>query len=111
MKQYESILKARLLADDPTTDWHALLGDHERTIAAMQHERLVHLLVTLAFGAFLLISIGIALLHPALLIYVLSGLFFLLLVFYVAHYFFLENTVQRWYELTDEIVKRSGERN
>jgi hypothetical protein len=106
MKEHETSVKEHLLTSGESTDWQALLHNHERTIAAMQHERLVHLLVTLAFGLFLLLSIGIALLQPSLPVYILSGLFFVMLIFYVAHYFFLENTVQRWYLLTDEIVKR-----
>lgn len=105
MKAHEASVKEQLLTGGESTDWEALLRNHERTVAAMQHERLVHLLVTLAFGVFLLLSIGIALLYPSLQVYILSGLFFVMLMFYVAHYFFLENTVQRWYELTDEIVR------
>ena len=27
-----------------------------------------------------------------------------LLIFYVAHYFFLENTVQRWYRLAEKLT-------
>ncbi len=106
MKEHESFVKQQLLTGGESTDWQAQLRDHERKVAAMQHERLVHLLVTLAFGLFLLLSIGIGLLQPSLPVYILSGLFFVMLIFYVAHYFFIENMVQRWYLLTDEIMKK-----
>ena len=34
-----------------------------------------------------------------------------LLGFYFAHYFFLENTTQRWYRLAEELMKRCGTDN
>ena len=106
MKEHEAYVKRQLLAGNGETDWEALLRNHERKIAAMQHERLLHLLVTLAFGCFLLVSLCIVQVFPSPAVYLLPGLFFIMLLFYVAHYFFLENTVQRWYVLTDEIVKK-----
>lgn len=108
MKEHEAFVKQHLLAGDTSTDGEGLLRNHERILAAMQHERLIHLLVTLAFGIFLLVSLCIVQLFPSPVVYLLPGLFFIMLIFYVAHYFFLENTIQRWYELTDEIVKKMG---
>ena len=109
MKEHEASVKKLLLTGGESTDWQKLLRNHERTVAAMQHERLVHLLVTLAFGCFLLVSLCIAQVFPSPMVYLLPVLFFIMLIFYVAHYFFLENTIQRWYELTDEIVKKIGD--
>ncbi|MBN1127963.1 MAG: hypothetical protein JXA71_03195 [Chitinispirillaceae bacterium] len=77
---------------------------HERMIGYIQHERLIHLIVTIGFGVFLLITMAIALVKPSLLVLLLMGLFLVLLVPYVIHYFFLENTVQRWYKVTDDIL-------
>lgn len=81
---------------------------HEQQIRRMQHERLVHLLVTLFFGLFLLISIGLALFHPGLALAALSLLFLCLETAYVIHYFRLENGVQRWYKLGNRIRRKAG---
>lgn len=77
---------------------------HMDRVRDFQHERLVHLLVTLFFGAFSLASIGlymtlintdIALLSGALAFVVSS-----LEVAYIYHYYKLENGVQSLYKIT-----------
>lgn len=108
MKKHEAMVNEILLSDTDPKQLRQLAEQHEKTILYMQHERLIHLLVTLAFGAFLLISIAIAFIKPVALILVLSGLFFIMLIPYVAHYFFLENTIQRWYRLSDQIKEATG---
>lgn len=103
MKEHEARIRERLGRARAGEDWPALRDRHLRMIGWMQHERLIHLLVTLAFGIALLAALAMALVAPAVLIYVLAGLLLLLFIPYVSHYFFLENTVQRWYRLADEI--------
>ena len=104
MKKHEARVNVTLLSNSNSAALQKLATEHERIIMHMQHERLVHLIVTLAFGIFLLITIAIAFIKPVILVLVLSGLFFIMLIFYVAHYFFLENTIQRWYVLADRIA-------
>lgn len=106
MKEYESTLKEQLLLKGDKQFWNELMIKHTRLIQYMQHERLIHLLVTLAFGFFLLITMTIAFIKPVLQVIILIGLFFILLFPYVMHYFFLENTIQAWYRLSDEIEKK-----
>ncbi len=79
---------------------------HDRMIRFMQHERLIHLLVLLAVASFFLLLLAWTWTRPSLPLLLLSGLFLVLLVPYILHYYFLENTVQRWYVLSDEIQKR-----
>lgn len=79
---------------------------HDRMIRFMQHERLIHLLVLLAVAVFFLVLLVWTWTRPSLPMLLLSGLFLVLLVPYILHYYFLENTVQRWYVLSDEIQKR-----
>jgi hypothetical protein len=106
MKRHEAYVKEQLLAEGDRRQWSRLMETHERITSAMQHERLIHLLVTLAFGVFFLLSMAMAFIEPSWQVLILMGLFFVLVVPYIAHYFFLENTVQRWYTYTDEIEKR-----
>ena len=109
MKEHETFVKNHLHAGERGCDLHELKKNHERIIGYIQHERLIHLMVTLSIGAFLLISVAVALLRPCLQMFLLIGLFFVLLVPYLFHYHFLENTLQRWYVLTEEIL--SAEKN
>ena len=83
----------------------ALLSEHREKLSWLQHERLIHLLVVLLTSLAELFTVDLTLLHPevgvgaALAMLVLA----VLLAFYFAHYFFLENTTQHWYRLTEEL--------
>ena len=72
-------------------------------IAYFQHERLIHLLVTLFYAIFLIAFIFLSILFPLFFIPCLANIIFL--IFYVKHYFFLENSVQYLYKLYDKIIK------
>jgi hypothetical protein len=106
MKEHEARVKEQLSSEGGHRQLNELKRHHGRMIEDMKHERIIHLMVTLAFGVFFLISMAMALFEPSWQILVLMGLFFVLVVPYIAHYFFLENTVQRWYTYMDEIEKR-----
>ncbi len=68
-----------------------------KRIGLYQHERLIHLLVTLAFALLFMISLLIFLLKGGIGIAVLTLLFLALLIPYIKHYYFLENSVQKLY--------------
>ena len=68
-------------------------------ISFYQHERLIHLLVTLAFAILFLISMSIYLIVQGIGLLILSLLFLVLLVPYIRHYYFLENSVQLLYRI------------
>lgn len=76
-----------------------------KRIQFYQHERLIHLLVTLAFALFFLLSLFMALILKELGILVLTGLFLVLLVPYIRHYYFLENSVQELYTIYYKLEK------
>lgn len=75
-------------------------------IGFFQHERLVHLLVTLAFALLTMIAVLGCLLRPGILCFVLAGLFFVLLIPYMLHYYTLENGVQKLYVLYDRACQK-----
>jgi hypothetical protein len=77
-----------------------LLDYHLAQTAAFQHERLIHLLVTLFFGALLLASMICAKIWPLWQFLALDALLLVIELFYIKHYFVLENTVQKLYPLT-----------
>ncbi len=68
-----------------------------KRIEFYQHERIVHLLVTLAFAVFFLLALMMFLLKGGAGLLVLTVLFLALLIPYIKHYYFLENSVQKLY--------------
>ena len=83
-----------------------VLSEFETKISYFQHERLIHLMVTLAFAAFLLFEIFSLFILPASFLYcgiLLVLIFFGLTIGYIMHYYFLENSVQQMYHMRDEI--------
>ena len=80
-------------------------------IGFFQHERLIHLIVTVLFGLATVISIPACLitLEPALM--VLGGLFICLLFPYIIHYFHLENGVQQLYLYYNELELKADPKN
>lgn len=106
MKQYcrehEARVTAAIAKGEVTSE---LLEDHREMIRNIQHERLIHLIVTVMVVAAELFVVDLVLLHPELGIIpaIVMLCLAVLLGLYFWHYFFLENTVQRWYHLTDEM--------
>ncbi len=73
-------------------------------IVYFQHERLIHLLVTLFYALFAILFMALIMLsHLFIIIFIFLIVF---LLFYVRHYFFLENQVQYMYTLYDKIISR-----
>lgn len=66
-----------------------------------QHERLIHLLVTLFYTIFTFIFLALSMISYLFLIPFTIGIIFL--IFYIRHYFFLENGVQYLYKLYDKM--------
>lgn len=81
-----------------------MIDNHLIKIGFFQHERLVHLIVTLSYALFLLLAVFIGMVIPLFMIVVV--IFLIFLVFYVKHYFFLENGVQYLYKQYDEMLEK-----
>ena len=76
---------------------------HLTKIQFFQHERLIHLLVTLFYGVFVFLSVIIS--FKTWLFLIILYLALIILIFYVRHYFFLENNVQYLYKQYDKMKK------
>lgn len=90
----------------PEEKTREVLAEFETKISYFQHERLIHLMVTLAFAVFLLFEIFTLFVMP--IDFIVAGillvcLFLGLTIGYVMHYYFLENSVQKMYHMRDEI--------
>ncbi len=80
------------------------IKNHITKIKLFQHERLIHLLVTLFFAIFLLITMYMSLTQN-LFIYI-SLILLIMLIFYIKHYLFLENNIQYLYKKYDEMINK-----
>ncbi len=98
IKEYKALVKKTLDDDSKETDWRQLVEDMTARIGFYQHERLVHLIVTMTFAIMTVLCLVFSGGAPNL-IMLLGGLFLLLEIPYVLHYYFLENSVQELYTL------------
>lgn len=77
-------------------------------IGFFSHERLVHMFIMLAFAIFFLMTLFMVLIQGSIGIYVLALLFLVLLIPYIKHYYFLENSVQKMYLIYNKLEQLSG---
>ncbi len=101
IKAYISYIEKLIKEKDKFTDKE--IANFKTKITYFQHERLIHLLVTLAYILFDLVFLGLGLLSYLFLIP--FGMLTIFVIFYIRHYFFLENAVQYLYKLLDKINK------
>jgi len=107
LSEYLAQLEALLAAEQPDDfDYAELQRKHLTMVQFMQHERLIHFLVTMLFAVCFFIAMGIFLISNLIYLLPLLILILSLLIPYVAHYYFLENSVQKMYRLNDEINAR-----
>jgi len=105
LKKHEKFVM-EALEGEPDVNWCWLRDYHKTQIEYLQHERLIHLMVTLAFALFFIVTILFTVCFEKLIILLVSLLVLILLAPYIAHYFKLENGVQRWYVLYDRIDEK-----
>lgn len=106
LKNYMQMAEERLKNCGSTEELEKLLAEHKDKIAFMQHERIVHFLVTMMFALALTILVCAFLFCEKLALLLLITIIIVLLGFYIKHYYFLENTVQKMYKVYDEILEK-----
>ena len=74
-------------------------------ISFFQHERLVHLIVTVTVAILTLMSAGIFIATSYVPVIMLFALLMVLLVPYIMHYYTLENEVQKMYVQYDRMLE------
>lgn len=99
--------------DESAINIDRVIEEHLVQIAFFQHERLIHLIVTVAFALMTIISIVASVLAPAdetMGFLILTASLIILLVPYILHYYILENETQKMYEQYDKLLEiKSGE--
>ena len=85
-----------LLAQPPEgTDWEAVLQEHLTQVSFFQHERLIHLIVTVTFAILTMIALAIYCIAEYMPMLALIVLLLVMLIPYIGHYYTLENEVQK----------------
>lgn len=72
-----------------------------------QHERMIHLIVTLGFGIFLLLTFCLFTAQAELKVGILLLVLFVLESLYIVHYYRLENGVQKIWEIEQRLYEKS----
>ncbi|MDO4274285.1 MAG: hypothetical protein Q4D16_11485 [Eubacteriales bacterium] len=106
-RDHEKYIEVRLAAGEEP---EKLLEWHEKKLGWLQHERLIHLMVTiLTTIAFIFSAVLAVYLEGNTAALFLALILFVLLAAYLAHYFRLENRVQHWYRIAEQLHDRSGQ--
>ncbi len=107
VKEYLSEVELRL-KDEESVD-EQFVSDMLTRIGFYQHERLIHLIVTMTFAIMTVLSFFMLVIDKSIASLLLSCLFLTLVSPYIAHYYFLENSVQKLYRLyyrAQEIIRK-----
>ncbi len=107
-KLHECEVQEQINGAQTADELQSVLSEHEKKLSWLMHERLIHLIVMVTIGVVMLFSMAFVLFMPdsmpaSVPMFVIS---FVLTCFYVKHYFFLENTVQHWYTIDEDITAK-----
>lgn len=108
IKEYLEHLRLFLDGEHTREEYARELARLHVRIGFFSHERLIHLLVTLGFAIFFLLALFMALTIGGAGLYILTVLFLVLLIPYIKHYYFLENSVQKMYLIYNKLEQLSG---
>ncbi|MDE7324633.1 MAG: hypothetical protein K2N73_18330 [Lachnospiraceae bacterium] len=102
---YRQRIDALLAHPRAETDWNVVLREHLTQVSFFQHERLIHLIVTVTFALLTMIGLAVYCIAEYMPILALIGLLLVLLIPYIGHYYILENEVQKMYRQYDQILQ------
>lgn len=113
IRKYEKFINEKI---DRKTGVKDLWQYHREMVADFQHERLVHLLIMLFFILITLAAIVISCIFSVVTpmeywmflapLYLLTLLLVVLSIAYVKYYYFLENHIQKLYDLSEKFLKK-----
>ena len=84
--------------------WQEQIHRHLIQISFFQHERLIHLIVTVVFALLEIMTFLALLFSFSLGLMALAFMILVLLIPYIRHYYILENNVQKMYRQYDEML-------
>ena len=109
--EYRNRIDELLMQPGEETDWEEVMAEHLVQVSFFQHERLIHLIVTVTFAILEIISMAMLLMNFSWGVLGLVFLVMVLLVPYIAHYYLLENETQKMYVQYDRILQNIRTQN
>lgn len=106
---YKKFIELNITEAKKIEDFDFLLKLNGSAISNFQAERLVHLIVTVSFALFTLIFVYLYLFFNIILFEIVSLITLVVLIFYIMHYYKLENGVQSLLEIDQKILNRKKE--
>ena len=106
LTNYLKYVQERLEKCTDSAELDEIMAEHLDKIAFMQHERIVHFLVTMLFALILTVFIAVLVFTTNIPVLILVTMILVLLMFYIKHYYFLENIVQKMYRVYDGILEK-----
>ncbi len=94
------------LISQDNSDWDAVIKEHLIQVSFFQHERLIHLIVTVTFALLEMIVIALSVVSFTIAVGLLAIALLVLLIPYIRHYYILENEVQKMYGQYDRMVEK-----
>ncbi|MGN0402074.1 MAG: hypothetical protein ACI4HQ_07430 [Acetatifactor sp.] len=110
IQNYLNEILSLLQNTDTNVNWNDVAKEHLIKICFYQHERLIHLIVTVLFALLEVICVVATIITGYVEMLLLCGTIMILLIPYIGHYYFLENSVQKLYLIYDEILKKTAEK-
>lgn len=109
IKTYMRSVEAAL--ENENTDWEALKREHLVQIEFIQHERLIHLLVTIMCCLLLFIGLCVFFISGITPFLIIDGLLLILVFGYLIYYYYIENSTQKLYRLYNRICAKAEPQN
>ncbi|MCI5579139.1 MAG: hypothetical protein MR364_06525 [Oscillospiraceae bacterium] len=97
IRAYLAVLEEFFSAEHSEEELLKMRAELLQRIAFYQHERLIHLIVTMSFGVFFMLSLIMYFTQGGIGLLLLTVIFLVMLAAYIKHYYFLENSVQKMY--------------
>lgn len=105
-REYVKEVNRFLSEEHSESELNKRLSEHLIKISFIQHERFIHLIVTVLFAIMTLTMLTVSFFTVSFSCVLLLFLFTILLIPYIFHYYFLENSVQKMYKQYDELKAR-----
>ena len=81
-----------------------IIDNHLIKIGFFQHERLIHLIVTVFYALLFLMFMALGFIHY--IFFIIVAILLVFVICYIIHYFHLENGVQYLYKQYDEMKEK-----
>ena len=104
-RKYMDELLKRLESGETGEDIAHIKAEHLVQLGFFQHERLIHLIVTVLFAVLEFMAFLFTLIAPGIGTILLVFVVLVLLIPYIRHYYLLENEVQKMYVQYDRLEK------